>query len=55
VPGTEGKLAVLEWRATNGYALWHRDDVQGHAPITTAGPIHPPAREPRVYRIAVAG
>jgi hypothetical protein len=27
LPGTLGKLIVLEWRRENGYGLWHSDDA----------------------------
>lgn len=28
IPGTDEKVAVMEWRAENGYALWHPGDTR---------------------------
>ena len=54
LPGTEGKLIVLEWRRENGYALWHTDDAIGG--VASDQDCHPcTVREPRVYRVAAAG
>ncbi len=56
LPGTEGKLIVMEWRAANGFSLWHPDNARGPAPVTTDYRCHLHTyREPRVYRCAAAG
>ena len=56
LPGTDGKLIIMGWRAQNGLALWHPDDARGPAPVEASEPRRTrSARAPRVYRAAVAG